>query len=147
MSGDTAAPAAKTTIEHRVGVYAKAAAGVVVAGLGAAITALEDGRISGAEWIAIVVAALVALGAVWAIPSLPDTVRRYGKEGAAGVIAGLGVIATALTGGGVTAADILTAIGALIVGSGLTGVTPNARTTEVSVTARRAAPEQPPAAT
>ncbi|MGH3503874.1 MAG: hypothetical protein ACRDQA_23710 [Nocardioidaceae bacterium] len=121
-----------------IGLYAKAGAGVVVAGLGATVTALDDGLITGPEWVGIVVTVLVALGAVWAVPNLPGRVRRYAKAITAGLIAGLGSIATSLTGGSVDAAASLTAVGALIVGAGLTGVAPNAPAS-VATTPRRAA--------
>ena len=49
--------------------YAKALIGAAVAGLGAAGTALTDGSISGSEWVAIVSAALVTLGAVFGVPN------------------------------------------------------------------------------
>ena len=49
--------------------YLKAAVGAAVAGLGSAATAVTDGHITAAEWIAIATATLVALGAVWGAPN------------------------------------------------------------------------------
>lgn len=53
--------------------YAKAVIGALIAFLTALGTALTDGGISPSEWIAAVVAALVALSAVYAIPNKPKT--------------------------------------------------------------------------
>lgn len=52
--------------------YAKAIVGAVVAGLGVLQQALDDGHVTGNEWLAVTVATLVALGAVWAIPNRPE---------------------------------------------------------------------------
>lgn len=54
---------------NRIAPYAKALIGAVVAGLGALSVALEDGSISSQEWISIVAAFLVALGAIFAVPN------------------------------------------------------------------------------
>lgn len=51
--------------------YAKAILGAVVAGLGAAATALLDNTISPVEWVTIASTALTALGAIWAVPNAP----------------------------------------------------------------------------
>lgn len=51
--------------------YAKAVVGALVAGLSALLPGLEDGALSGPEWVTAAVAALVALGAVWAVPNTP----------------------------------------------------------------------------
>lgn len=53
----------------RIAPYGKAVTAALVAGLGAAATALSDGTISAQEGVNIAVAFLVALGAVWAIPN------------------------------------------------------------------------------
>ena len=52
--------------------YAKAAIASVVAGLGSIATALDDNSISAQEWVTTVIAFLVALGAVWAVPNKPS---------------------------------------------------------------------------
>ena len=49
--------------------YLKAAVGALIAGLGSAATAVTDGHVTAAEWIAIALATLVALGAVWGVPN------------------------------------------------------------------------------
>ena len=48
---------------------AKAIAGALVAGLTSLHAALDDGGIVPQEWLAAVIAALVALGVVWAVPN------------------------------------------------------------------------------
>ena len=48
---------------------AKAVIGSVVGGLGAAVTALEDGVIVTAEWLTVAIVALTALGAIFAVPN------------------------------------------------------------------------------
>lgn len=49
--------------------YAKAIVGALVAGLGAAGTALTDGGVSAQEWVAVASATLVALGVVFGVPN------------------------------------------------------------------------------
>ncbi len=51
--------------------YAKAIVGAVVAGLTALLPVMEDG-VSAAEWVTALVAFLVALGVVWAVPNAPS---------------------------------------------------------------------------
>lgn len=76
---------------------ARAIVGAVVAGLLAAIAALNNGDgIVPAEWIAIVVTFLVTGGAVWGIPTVPEGVRRYGKAITAAIATALGVLGTGL---------------------------------------------------
>lgn len=48
---------------------AKAIAAAATAFGGAFAVALEDGAISGTEWVTIVVATIVATAAVWSIPN------------------------------------------------------------------------------
>jgi len=50
---------------------AKAVVGAAVAGLGVLGTALADGKVTAAEWVGAVVAALVALGVIWRVPNKP----------------------------------------------------------------------------
>lgn len=53
--------------------YAKAIIGAVVAGLGAYGASVADGSgVTGAEWVAIAVAVVGALGLVWATPNATD---------------------------------------------------------------------------
>lgn len=109
-----------------IGLYAKAIAGAAVAGLTAALTALEDGTITGPEWAGIVATTLVGLAAVWAVPNLPAGIARYGKAGTAAVVAGLGAAGTALTGGALTTADWIMIAIAVITSTGLVYTVPNA---------------------
>lgn len=48
---------------------AKALVGALVAGGGALATAMADDHVTGQEWVAVVVAALAALGVVWSVPN------------------------------------------------------------------------------
>lgn len=50
--------------------YAKAIVGALTAGLGAYGAAVADGStVTGAEWVAISIAAIGALGFVWSVPN------------------------------------------------------------------------------
>ncbi len=51
--------------------YAKSIVGGLVAGLTALGTAMADGQVTGEEWTRVAVAALVALGVVYAVPNRP----------------------------------------------------------------------------
>ncbi len=53
-------------------IYIKAILAALVAGLSALATALDNGAISAQEAVTAVIATLVALGAVYAIPNAPD---------------------------------------------------------------------------
>lgn len=110
-----------------IGAYAKAVSATVVAGLTAAITALEDGQITAYEWTVVLAAAAVAAAAVWAVPNTPEGVRKYGKAATAGVIAVLGAVGAAvLDGTGISQDEWLAIIVALLGGLGLTYAVPNA---------------------
>lgn len=52
--------------------YAKAIVAALIAGLTALGTALTDGDLTAAEIVGCIVAALVALGAVYGTPNAPD---------------------------------------------------------------------------
>ena len=52
--------------------YAKAIVGGATAGLTALGTALADNHVTSAEWVGVAVAALAALGMVWAVPNRPE---------------------------------------------------------------------------
>lgn len=52
--------------------YLKAITAAVVAGLGVLALALEDGAVAPNEWVNVAIATLVGLGAVWAVPNVPD---------------------------------------------------------------------------
>jgi hypothetical protein len=61
--------------------YAKAITAALVAGLGALGTALIDNAVAPVEWVGIVLAALVALAGVWAVPNRPATgEHRYTED-------------------------------------------------------------------
>ena len=51
--------------------YAKAIVALLIAGLGSVVTALGDGTLSTQEIVVAVLAAVVALGAVWGVPNKP----------------------------------------------------------------------------
>lgn len=50
---------------------AKAIIGALIAGLTAIGTGLTDGGVSAQEWVAALVAFLVALGGIYAVPNAP----------------------------------------------------------------------------
>ncbi len=58
---------------NAVAPYAKAIIAALVAGLGSLATALVDGKslgdVTDGQWLAVVLALLVALGAVFAVPN------------------------------------------------------------------------------
>ena len=56
----------------KVAHYWKAIVAAVVAGAGTAGTALEDGKVTSPETVAIVLAVLGGLGFTWAIPNKPQ---------------------------------------------------------------------------
>jgi sugar phosphate permease len=58
-----------------MGKYAKAIVGALVAGLTALVPSF-DGGVTAAEWTTAVVAFLVALGVVWAVPNAPAEPTR-----------------------------------------------------------------------
>jgi hypothetical protein len=116
---------------ENIGLYAKAVAGSVAAGLTAAVTALTDGVVTGFEWTVIVGAFLVAFGAVWLVPNVPESVRKYGKMIVGGLVAVVASVGAALVDGtGVSQAELLTIALALLAGLGLVGVTPNAASSD-----------------
>jgi hypothetical protein len=54
-----------------VATYLKAVTAALVAGLGVVATGLDNDGLSGQEWVYAVIAFLVGLGAVWAVPNRP----------------------------------------------------------------------------
>lgn len=52
--------------------YAKAVAGALAAGLGALGAALADNAVTGQEWVAVALATLTGLAAVWAVPNTSE---------------------------------------------------------------------------
>lgn len=115
------------TATKYIGLYAKALSAAAVAGFGAYATALQDGPgVTGAEGIGIVIAVLLSLGAVWAVPNVPSVVAGYGKALAGALIAGLTVVGTGWLDGSVSQVEIVNAIIAFIVGLGLVAGVSNA---------------------
>ncbi|MFI1767535.1 hypothetical protein ACH41H_36560 [Streptomyces sp. NPDC020800] len=55
----------------KVSRYWKAVVAAVAAGAGAAATALQDGTVTAAEGVTIVLAVLGGLGFTWAVPNRP----------------------------------------------------------------------------
>lgn len=53
----------------RISTVWKAAVGGAAAGTAAAATAVQDGRVTAAEWVTIVVAILGAYGITWRVPN------------------------------------------------------------------------------
>ncbi|MFG2165503.1 hypothetical protein [Micromonospora chersina] len=51
--------------------YAKSIIGGLVAGLTALGTALTDNQVTTSEWVGVAIAALAALGIVYAVPNKP----------------------------------------------------------------------------
>jgi len=56
----------------KISMYAKAIVGALVAAGSAAVPALADDRLNAGETVTIVVAGLVALAAIWAVPNKPQ---------------------------------------------------------------------------
>lgn len=52
--------------------YAKAIVGTIIAGLGSVEVALNDGVITGVEWIQIASAIVAAAGLIWGVTNTPS---------------------------------------------------------------------------
>jgi hypothetical protein len=109
-----------------IGLITKAIIAAAVAAAGSVTAALQNGHIELLEWVAIAVSFLVALAAVWAVPNLPDGIKRYGKAITAALIAGLGAAGTALLNGVISPDEWVVIIVALLTGSGLVYIAPDA---------------------
>jgi hypothetical protein len=110
-----------------IGMIAKAIIAAAVAAGSAVTTALQDGHIQGLEWVAIIIAFLAGFGAVLGTANLPGGWRFYSKAIVAALIAGLSALGTALINGWPPSGDeIVVIILAIISGSGLVYITPNA---------------------
>lgn len=59
--------------------YAKAVTGALVAGLTTLGMALVDDAVTPGEWVGVAIAALGALGAVWAVPNHPSSGSGPGR--------------------------------------------------------------------
>jgi hypothetical protein len=125
-----------------IGLYTKAIASLVVTGLTSYSTAAADGNVTGSEWLTTAIAVIAGTAIVWAIPQAPEWLRYYGKSVAAGLVAFLGSLIIGLQdGGGLSQAEITTAIAALIIGSGLVGIASNAASSDpVSVATKKIIP-------
>jgi hypothetical protein len=121
-------------INSGIGYYTKAILGAFVAAAGAAITALQNGDIAVEEWIAITAAFLISGAAVWAVPNVPESVRVYGKAITAALTSGLSSAGTALLDRDITSAEWITLLMALVIGSGLVGIAPNASASDNLIT-------------
>jgi hypothetical protein len=113
-----------------IGYYTKAILSAFVAAASAAIVALQDGvdgsHISFGEWVVIATAFVISGAAVWAVPNVPESVRVYGKAITAGLTSGLSALGASLTDGSISAHEWIALLMALVVGSGLVGIAPNA---------------------
>ena len=114
-----------------IGLYAKAVSAAVAAGLTSAITALSDGNITAFEWTVIAGAFLAGLVGVWAVPNMPEGVRKYGKAIVGGLVAVAAAVGAAVVdGSGVDQAEMLSIALALLSGLGLVAITPNANVSD-----------------
>lgn len=125
---------------NRIGLYAKAITATVVALLTATNGALSDGAITPVEWSVIAGAGLLALGAVWAVPNTPALVASYGKAGTAGLVAGAAAFGTGIADGTMTPSDWILVILAVIGGTGLIAVVPNAASSDPTDAAGKPVP-------
>ena len=117
-----------------LGPYAKALNGTVVAGIAAAVTALEDGTITPAEWTAIAAATLVAALAIFYVPNTHTGLTAYGKAITAALVAALGVLGTGLADSNLTTTELLLTASALLNGL-VVSQTPNAEHSDYRITA------------
>lgn len=115
----------KLSLGEAIGLYAKVLVAALVAGLNAYIAATPAG-VSATEWIATGITVIVALGVVWAIPLTPAWLATYGKALFGGLVAAGGSITPSLMDGSLTTDEVLKAIVAFILATGITGVAPNA---------------------
>jgi peptidoglycan/LPS O-acetylase OafA/YrhL len=104
-----------------IGLYAKAIVAAASAAATTAITALQDGELSTADWLTIIGAFVVALGAVFATPNIPEGVRVYGKAIVAFVAAAVASLTTSFIDG--TGLSLQETLGALVAGLAALGLT------------------------
>jgi hypothetical protein len=111
-----------------IGTITKAILGGATAASGAITTALQDGNIAAAEGITAAIAFIAAFTGVYFATNLSAGVLKYAKAITAGVLAGLGAVATALAGGGwpLSTDEWIVVATAALGGLGLVGVAPNA---------------------
>jgi hypothetical protein len=110
-----------------VGLYSKAIASAVSAGLTVAVTSLTDGTISPVEWTVISSSFLGSASLVWLVPNTPKILASYGKAGTSALVAVAGALGTGFTdGGGLSSAEIVGVLLAFLTGLGLVATVPNA---------------------
>jgi hypothetical protein len=115
------------TASQKIGLYGKAFSGAVVAALGAYSNALQDGSgITASEWIVIVLAFIASFGIVWSIPLTPAVLATYGKLVFSGLAAAGSSLVQGLIDGNLTQPEVITAVIAFCLASGLTGAVSNA---------------------
>jgi len=113
-----------------IGTITKAILGGATAAAAAVTAALQDGLITNPEWINIVVATLVAGLTVFSLPNGDGAsgLGRYTKAIHGGVLAGSAAFSTAITASGwpLSVNDWVVVGTAILVGSGLVAIAPNA---------------------
>jgi hypothetical protein len=98
-----------------IGLWAKAVIAAAGASLTASLTALQDGYVETFEWVAIILAGVVALAGVKAIRNATSGPLYYAKAGLAALISAGGVLATALSDqDGVTSNEMIMIILAIL---------------------------------
>lgn len=123
-----------------IGMIAKAITAAVVAAGSAVTASLQDGHIELLEWVTIVGAFLVGLGAVIGTDNAPSGVRFYAKAIVSALVAGVAALVPALINGWPPSGnEIVVILFALITGSGLVYVVPNAPAS-TDIPPNRAAP-------
>lgn len=103
--------------------YAKATGAVLVATAAAVVSALTDDVLSAQEVIVILGITVSAVG-VSIVPNLNDGIARYAKGFVSFLMAGLSVIAVLIV-GGLTLAEVLTALIAAAAAVGVVVAVPN----------------------
>lgn len=69
------------TLDAAVLPYLKAFAAALVAGLMVLDMGLEDGTVTGQEWVRVAVAVLTGGATTWAVPNVTRTKGRYRADG------------------------------------------------------------------
>jgi hypothetical protein len=116
-----------------LGLYGKAFSGAVVSALTAYSTAYSDGGgVTTSEWIGVAVATIGSFGLIWAVPNTPRAVAKYGKLLAAGFAALGSSLIVGLLDGSLSQPEVITAVIAFGLASGLTGTVSNAASSDPS---------------
>ena len=106
------------------GPYGKALLAVVVAAVGALVTALGPGNmnlgdLSTQSWLVAIGAVLASGGLVWLVQNIPGTLGGVAKAALAFLTTGVASLVVALNDGVITQSQYLTAFGAAVVATGL----------------------------